>query len=806
MASEFRPFRLSAPRIGPRRPDRPRPVPLDASVINRRKQIARQLLQQITPLSTSLNQLTPEQLKTVFLKIEHEGRIDLTGTGLKLIKETTETVSLAIPRSNSLAPLENKVRSFGDSTPNQFDMLPNGTLVGHLKTIDWGDPKDRLSPDLKKRYRDLTRRSYLIYEIEILTVKQGSSQQKQELARIRTEISQFLKTDPYGALFEFADSKGSCRAVLRSSGVTFKALVEDSKWQTKIVSFDARPKFETFFEVFNKYEQGKLGPVQSPDASAPVVCIIDSGVSIGNPFLRAVAKEDLLKSFLKKAPMDPSDEHGHGSGVSSLASYYALDISEGAINKGKVWVASARILDENNFSEEDKDGDEGRLFSEVIREAVEVFVPLGVRVFNLSVNDERRQWSLDNKKTVSRSSWVARIIDYLSKKHDIVFVVSTGNISRDEVRSFIGAGKGYPSYLLEPTTKVLDPGQAALALTVGSLAHSNTVAGPNMAGDSALAEQAFPSPFTRTGPGISGEIKPELVERGGNYVLTSNEGITTNIGTDVLMAGKDLSPALAHRSGTSFAAPRVAHSIALILRELVEQGVTPSAPLLRAFAVNSASYGNDSIVNRFLTQLEAERSEEWLNIFGHGIPDSQRAIRADQYSAVLYHQGLIGPDKVAFLNIPVPKELARAELGTKRLTVTLAFAPEVQRWGLERYLGTTLKWRLFRGDIDRESVIDSMSVEDETDDEYRSSLEQELQFFPGVNLRSRGTLQHAVHDWTAHEESYSTHNYTLALATYERWSSPGNREIPYAVVVRLEDLTQSCQVYSLVQSLIEVRV
>lgn len=807
MAVEYKPLALKRPKIADRKPEKPRPVPLPPETIAKRKQIAKALLQKIAPVSKALGQMTDNERKAVFFKLEHDGKIDLTGTGLKAISEASESVTLAIPKSSSLEKLEEKIEKFGNTVPDRNGMLPHGMLATHLKTIKQGSSKDRLCESFQERYKDLIKKQFFIYEIELMTLKTGSLQQKEELARLRLEVDGVLRADTAGAgaIFEHTESKGSSRMVVRSSGTIFKKFVEDSSWQRKIVFFDSRPKFQTFSTTLDQFQAKKLGRIASPPNEAPTVCIIDSGISVGNPFLKPVSKETLFKSFLKKAPEDPTDQHGHGSGVGSLVSYYALDISEGAQNSGKIWLASARVLDENNYSEDDKDSDEGRLFSEVIKEVVKTFVALGVRVFNLSINDENRRWDDENKKVMPRNSWVARTIDFLSREHDVLFVVSTGNIMKDDVRAYIDSGKTYPKYLLEASSRLLDPAQSALALTVGSIAHSVTLVGPNSAGDSALANIDFPSPFSRRGPGINGEIKPELVERGGNYVLVSNGGITTNAGTNVLMASNDGGSSISHRSGTSFAAPRVSHSAAMIFQELTEIGVTPSASLLKALLVNSASHPNNSVLTQFLSDLTPERKEEWLNLYGYGIPDRRKAIESDQYSALLYFQGTIKPNKVAFLSVPVPKELAYAEKGQKRITTTVAFAPEVQRWGLERYFGAILKWRMFRGDIDQDAVVDAMSVEDENDDSYRQTLEQELSFYPGINLRSKGALQHATFDWLDHQEVYSQNHYTLALGSYERWGRANGAEIPYAVVVRIEDLSQTCKVYSLVNTMIKVQ-
>jgi hypothetical protein len=804
MAIEYKAIELRRPRVANRRSEKPRPIPLSPAIIGKRKQIAKNLLKKIEPISESLASMSDEQRKAVFLKIEHKGKIDLVGTGLKSISQESESVTLVIPKAANLKPLEDKIKEFGDSTPDKNKMLPNAALVKNFKTIKRGSPRDRLCGDFRKRYSQLTKKKKLFtYEIELLTLRTGAKQQKEDLAKFRREIDASLNDNAGETMFEHQDGKGSCRIVLRTTGQTFKKFVEDLDWQRKIIYFDSRPQFETFYETLRKHVLDRLGPIVGPPQDAPTICVVDSGFSAGNPFLVPISKANMLKSFLKNQPNDTADQHGHGSGISSLVSYYALDMSDGATNTAKVWIASARILDENNFAEDDE-SDEGKLLSNVIREAVETFVPLGVKIFNLSVNDFKRKWDEESKKIISRNSWVARTIDYLSKEFDIIFVISTGNIGKAQIRQLIADGHTYPSYFLKAEAKLLDPAQSALALTVGSIAASVTLAGPNAAGDMAIAEENFPSPFTRVGPGVNGEIKPDLVERGGNYVLTGNGGINTNVGTDVVMASKDVSPALSHHSGTSFSTPRVAHALAMISIDLKSIGVIPTASLLKALVINSAAYPSPQILQSFNTNLKPKNQEDWMNIYGHGIPDYRRSVQADLYSSLLYFQGTIKPDKVAFLSVPIPKQLAYAEKGRKRLTVTLCFAPDVQRWGLERYFGSTMKWRMFRGDINQDAVISAMSVDDDNDKEYRKPLDQELDFNPGINLRSRGTVQHATHEWSAHQEEYSKNHYTLALASFERWGRANADEIPYAVVVRLEDLTQSCQVYQFVLNMIEV--
>ena len=86
-----------------------------------------------------------------------------------------------------------------------------------------------------------------------------------------------------------------------------------------------------------------------------------------------------------------------------------------------------------------------------------------------------------------------------------------------------------------------------------------------------------------------GETKPDLVEIGGNLVKDGQLNVSSNSATNIAMASHQLSPAVARNYGTSFATPRVAHQLAVVLQELKELGLTEiSAPFLKAFLVNSA--------------------------------------------------------------------------------------------------------------------------------------------------------------------------------------------------------------------------
>ena len=763
-------------------------MPLAPEVIARREEIARRVLSQIAPLSRSLSEMSEEERRAVFYKLEHEERTDLTGTDLKPVVEPSERFTLAVPRTDSLDKLAGKLQSFG-SDPLRRGHPPHEAL-GRIRSIVEGQPTDRLSQALLEQYEDLTRQDWVVCEIEMISLKGGRRQQRAELLEIRRALDSAFRNRTLGNFFEHEDIKGTCRAVIRCTGSLFKELVEGRYWQCRIWWFDARPEFETFVTQRQRFSVERLSGINGPRDDAPIVCIVDSGVTDGNPFLRPVTRTELLRSFLGTAPENPYDEYGHGSGVASLAAYYALNLEDGARNDAKVWIASARVLDSHNCAEE------GRLFSRVLSEVVDVFEPLGVRIFNLAVNIPNRKWNAESKRTVPRKSWVARTIDRLARERDVIFTVSAGNLSPADLQSWIREGKPYPAYFAEEDAHILDPGQAALAITVGALA-PGTLSIVSDGRVSAVASADQPAPFTRCGPGVVKEIKPELVEYGGNYVQDSESNVVRrNPGTDIVMASHQVTPPLAYGVGTSFAVPRVAYRLALIQADLEELGLESiSACLLKAFLVNSARW--EALGDEFSAfQAEMDRLERnsWLMVAGYGLADHDRATYCDDFSCVAFHQGTLDPDTVAYFDVPVPVELAAGARGTKRLTVTVVHAPEVQRWGLERYLGTTFRWRMFRGDVDQEEIIRSMSIEEDSPEQAERPTE--LPYTIGVQAHSRGTVQHDVITWQQHQERYSTGNYTLAIAAYKKWA---RAPVPYAVVVRLEDTTRSAFVYSSVQ-------
>lgn len=792
MPNEFQPLHFRAPDIRDRRRMRPRRVPVDPNLFSERERYARELKIKVSTISDELRRLTPEARKAVFLKIEHDRRIDLVGTDLKLMAEQSIFVSLAIPKAIDLRKIENKIDEFTMATPNSENHLPNEGFVYFTKEIRLGIPTDRLSDQFLTIYESVVEDQFYIFEIEIISFLNGPRNVRSDLMSKLARLERELGNGVNGNVFEHEYFSNLCRVILRSSGSKLKQLVEANEWQTTISWFDVKPKFETFHAEYDSFNFNELLPIPNIDPSAPIVCMIDSGISIGNPFLQNISNPEWNKSFIDSKPNDPSDEHGHGSGIASLISFYSLNIANGATNIPKIFVASARLLDEENQSDE-------KLLSKKLKEIVNFYVPLGIKVFNLSVGIINRSWNLENRRTLPRRSWIARTLDELSYQNDIVFIVSAGNIPLIHIGNLITDFGEYPNYLFSFDARLLDPAQAASAITVGSInSHTLIHLSPQ---STLLGEKHEPSGFTRTGPGVLMEAKPDVVEFGGGVVFDPTLGRSRrNSAQDVLMASKEITPAIVRDVGTSFATARVSYRIANIQNELRLLNIIPSSNLLKALLVNTCE-------SKFFSSEEISK-EFSINALGYGVPDHLKATETTAHSCILYFDGEIETDKVSFFKIPVPRELSQST-GRKRLTITVSYLPEVHRNALHRYMGTKLEWDLFRGDTDYTEVLEFYSSREEEVEEQDVNEEDNPKklagFIYGKRARSKGLVQHDILEWTRHTEEHSSGDYVLALLFRSLWSS-NQKPVKYSVVVRLEDEGRAVQIYDLVRTSLTVPV
>jgi Subtilase family len=379
------------------------------------------------------------------------------------------------------------------------------------------------------------------------------------------------------------------------------------------------------------------------------VGILDDEPAAGHPLLTG-----LIGSVIEVGPAGYSwpAPGNHGTQVASraLLPRLAEELRDHSAITAVGTVHVARILepvpgrpDETRFA----CGDAGFPPHEVLQRAItRLQQDCGVRVFNLS-------FGLREAFDAIHVSELTEVIDELARELDIVVVVPTGNApvyGRSETGSGHHAQRDYPAYLSAPEHRLAEPGPAALALTVGAVAHSDAPAarpGSARLRDTAIAGIDQLSPFSRTGPGIGASAarlnKPDLVADGGNWVHDGDLDhiIPEDPGVGVITAALGTTGQLFRAAcGTSFAAPAVARCAADVLAAYPGS----SANLMRALVATSAREpaGAEAISN----------VTERRRFYGLGRPDSDRATESGSRRVTMIFDGDMAIDTV--VNPPNP--------------------------------------------------------------------------------------------------------------------------------------------------------
>lgn len=509
----------------------------------------------------------------------------------------------------------------------------------------------------------------------------------------------------------------------------------------------------------------------APPEDGPRVCILDSGIVSNHPLLAAnVGGEEAVLT----ATNDPADAHGHGTHVGGLAVFGDIRAcyADGRFSS-PVRLFSARVLnDQNRF-------DDDRLIHTQMEAAIELFrrPPYECRVFNLSLGAPDVVLNGTNRR---QTLW-AEALDTLARKHKVLIVVSAGNNDRVHASTPAEAEEvlqNYPQYLFDADSGLSDPATAAITLTVGSISQFAAPAIRAGVGEGdfvrAVARADEPSPFTRTGLGINGAIKPDLVHYGGNLLF---EGFGNHVrrirtenpdaGTGVMSFSREpLTRLFSFRVGTSQAAPQVARIGALIWNQLqpaVEGDLDPN--LVRAVLANSASVP-EAASNR-ITAING--GEGVLRVCGYGLPDAELALESGDRRVTLIAQGTITLDTLILYEVPIPDALRNA-LGKKRIIASLAFDPPVRRRRAD-YLGVEMSMNLFRGKTPDEIVAAYRSVTRDEREDAPGALRapHQCDLLPKSRVVETSTLQRREWTFTRTADNYGD-TYYLMIQARRNWA------------------------------------
>jgi hypothetical protein len=447
-------------------------------------------------------------------------------------------------------------------------------------------------------------------------------------------------------------------------------------------------------------------------ARAPIAALLD-GLPIQN-HVRLAGRlvvddpDDLEQAY-------PVSDREHGTQMASL-------IIHGDLNRGEVPLPRPLyvqpVMRSTGLGTERTPDD--RLLVDVIHRAVRRIkegdggqppVAPGVVLINFSLGDPNRPFA-------RVMSPLGRLLDYLSHRYGVLFLVSAGNIldglpvprfansidfegatseAREEaILRALNAAKSQRT--------LFSPAEAMNSLTIGA-AHSGSAFNGGLPANlfDPFTVEHLPNIASAVGLGFRKVVKPELLLAGGRtpvrimasgdvVVLAPVRGPARLFG--IKAASPDRLGGTRHEDftwGTSVAtalATRAAHRIHDAL--LDDAGGSNHADIppdymavaLKALLVHGAAWGEKSdLLDRIFEPQQGPgshfpRRDDIARLLGYGIPAIERVLECAENRATLLGYGTIAPESGVLYRIPLPDDL-NGRRAFRALTVTLAWLSPV---------------------------------------------------------------------------------------------------------------------------------
>lgn len=782
----------------------------------------------------------PEAI-SIFLRIDPESLPieDLRKFGIEVIGELEDGYIIGASADITLSSLAAKIQAFSQAGQNNV-----AALWEIIQGKKWRHERI-LSPELKKEWPQIRDHDQFVVDIGVAclgTVNlpehpnkrklKYKSKEKYEKALEKWHEKRDLAYEEwndlaftrYSKLIEFINKyQGNDLSGMIDGTSDMNSLPDSFTCRISISGKGLRDLVLNFQYLFDVSEVEEVEPlvneqcqnenvtekliVEEPSKEAPKVCIIDSGIQERHPLLRTAIDHLTSKSWINE-PTDVADYvsgGGHGTRVAG-AVLYPIEVPFSGKVKPICWIQNARVLDENNKMP--KSLFPPNFLAEIVKNFHQGLSQ--TKLFNCSVN------AFAPCRLTHMSIWAATI-DNLTWANDILFIVSAGNIPKygsvlkPGIREYINGGFNYPDYLLEKACRVANPAQSLQAITVGSVG-LDILTGQW----TSFTGHSGPSSFSRTGPGIWGVIKPEVVEYGGDFAYDSGNppnlavkpGIAPQLVSSTLHGGQAVRR---DQVGTSFASPKVAHIIARIQETFPNE----STLLYRALLIQSAQWPE-------WTNTVANKSNIIRQI-GYGIPDEERATKNTEYRITLITNGevLIRGRQVHIYEIKIPEELRRpGDDFDIRVDITLSYKaqPRRTRRHRQRYLSTWLEWQTSKLYELTESFVQRMielAGTDGNDGDDGTTTDSDVGVIQwvirersdwgevrGLHRRS-GTVQK---DWAIIKSYEFEKGFCIAIIGHTGWNVDLEASVPYSLAVSFEAINKDIEIYSMieVENIIEV--
>lgn len=638
--------------------------------------------------------------------------------------------------------------------------------------------------------------------IDIELWKMGNPQKNEDfIAELKTTYSDL-------SIFRITDKLVTKSFVLlrvKLNGKIFNEIIE-----LKEIARADRPLIPTF----NPFEYRSIDisemELNAPDENAAGILIIDSGIISNHPLLeKCVGGEENFQT----GENETQDTAGHGTAVAGCAAYGDLEkCIEDKYFDPSIWIFSAKVM----YSERDVNGDTvnatydpDKLIEHQFKDAVESFLSnheYHIKVVNISLGNNNEVWH----KNYTRQLPLAALIDELAYTYPgVTFIVSAGNQHPHKIYDSISEITGnYPKYLLENEDfKIINPATSALAITVGSIANQVKIEKERYGAEhikTAIANEYQPSPFSRTGHGINGMVKPELVEYGGNLILYKNYGRISEDtrGKIALLNNQTTENIIRFDYGTSFSAPKVACLAGRIANKFPHK----SANFINNMLLIGADHPFVPDKHFYGTKDKKTAFKEHLSVCGFGVSDYDRAVNSFDRRAVLFDEGKIGLNQIKVYSLQLP-EIFFSKAGKKKITVALTFNPETRSTRGDSYLGNRMEFHLFHS-VNPQILVEKYGIISE--DTERKGVPDDIKnfeiadFSPGANTRKAGCHQKAWKEYKREPIRVPSSPISLVLLNFNKWINDENRIQDYCISVIFEHEKEN-KLYNAIRTNIQLR-
>jgi len=425
-----------------------------------------------------------------------------------------------------------------------------------------------------------------------------------------------------------------------------------------------------------------------------------------------------------------------------------------------------------------------------------------VKIINLSIGDEYRPFA-------RKISPLARLLDWLSYKYNVLFIVSAGNyetvihLNGDTDVAALSADERTHKiieylYSQLPHRRILSPGESINALTIGAchFDNSGTKIGPTYNVDP-FENKVLPSIVSPFGSGYRNSVKPDGLHHGGKQLVTQlakNQpitGVATSLQPGILVATPDSNELINNKMKysigtsnasalTSYAAGKCYDVLADLMHKAVAYDDSYSVVLLKALLSHSFSWSDDvtSLESVFEEKHAGKLKELIRRWFGYGIFDLTRVLNCTDERVTVMGYGELSGNEADLFEFPLPPTL-ESNKHFRRMIATLAWLSPVSP--------KTYKYR----DARLWLKMPELHLFDSTSE-------------VSINAASRGTLQHVIYE-SKKAVSFKGQNSIPITVNCSDDAGKIVEPIRYGIVVTLE-VDEGMEIYQQIRTALQAQI